>query len=261
MNYQQIIDTAVAAGEAILEIYNRDFAHHEKADSSPLTDADLAAHHIIVTRLAHLTPKMPVLSEESAAIDWDERRHWDNYWLVDPLDGTKEFINKNGEFTVNIAHIKNGQPVWGVVYVPTTGIIYTGGAKLGSAVKINADKSQTTLAVAHVKMTNENWTIVGSRSHQSEEFKTFVGKFSAPDIKSMGSSLKICMVAEGAADIYPRLGLTSEWDTAAAHAVLLGAGGIVINAEHKLPLTYNQKESLLNPFFIAANGISAIWLD
>lgn len=260
MNYQKIIDIAITAGEAILEIYNQDFVHYQKADSSPLTDADLAAHNIIVAHLTQLTPEMPILSEESASIDWEVRRQWDNYWLVDPLDGTKEFINKNGEFTVNIAQIKNGQPVWGVVYVPTTGIIYSGGPELGHAIKITADHNLVTLTVIPVKATNENWTIVGSRSHQSEEFKAFIEKFSAPDIRTMGSSLKICMIAEGSADIYPRLGLTSEWDTAAAHAVLLGAGGIVLNAEEKIPLTYNQKESLLNPFFIAANGSSLIWL-
>lgn len=259
MNYRQVISAAVEAGESILKIYNQNFAHYEKSDSSPLTEADLAAHNIIVSSLTEIAPKTPILSEEGAAIDWNERRHWNDYWLIDPLDGTKEFINKNGEFTVNIAHIRNGEPVWGVVYVPTTGIIYTGGPELGSAVKINADKSKLTLKVTPVKAINTNWTIVGSRSHQSKEFNAFTGKFSSPHIKTIGSSLKICMVAEGTADIYPRLGLTSEWDTAAAHAVLLGAGGIVIDAEHKSPLKYNQKESTLNPFFIAANGISAIW--
>ena len=260
MNYQQIIDVAIAAGEAILEIYNQNYVCQEKSDSSPLTEADLAVHHIIVTRLTQLTPNIPILSEESNLIAWDERRHWDNYWLVDPLDGTKEFINKNGEFTVNIALIKRGRPAWGVVYVPTTRVIYAGGPELGNAVKIGQEKSQI-LAVSSMKPTNENWAIVGSRSHQSEEFKAFVKKFAAPEIRNMGSSLKICMVAEGVADIYPRLGLTSEWDTAAAHAILLGAGGILVDMEQKLPLIYNQKESLLNPFFIAANGASPIWIN
>ena len=261
MNYKKIINVAVVAGEAIIEIYNRDHIHFEKADSSPLTEADLAAHKIILNELMHLTPNLPVLSEESSIVEWETRSQWTDYWLVDPLDGTKEFLNRNGEFTVNIARIKNGQPVWGVVYAPTTGVAYAGGTDSGCAIKITKNLIETPLQVSAVRPTNANWTIVGSRSHQSNDFTEFTRKFSEPEIKTMGSSLKICMVADGTADIYPRLGLTSEWDTAAAHAVLLGAGGVIIDAEKKLPLMYNQKESLLNPFFIAANGISTIWTD
>lgn len=258
INYQDVVDIAIAAGREIMAIYQQDFGHYQKADSSPLTDADLAAHQLICGKLHQLTPHIPLLSEEAADLAWDERSQWHEYWLIDPLDGTKEFIKKNGEFTVNIAHIKAGEPIWGVVYAPATQTIYAGGPALGQSYKSMLGKHQP-LQVLPVKSEPNNWVLVGSRSHQSLEFAQFVQRFDQPDIKSMGSSLKICMVAEGLADIYPRLGLTSEWDTAAAHAVLLGAGGTMVDAECFNPLKYNQKDSLLNPYFIAANGLSSLW--
>jgi len=260
LNYQAVVDIAIAAGREIMSVYQQDFALYEKADASPLTQADLAAHKLIAEQLAQLTPHIPLLSEEGASLPWSERCQWQEYWLIDPLDGTKEFIKKNGEFTVNIAHIKAGEPVWGVVHVPATQVTYYGGTQAGASYKQTGSQAQL-LQVTPVKATPCDWTIVGSRSHQSPEFAQFVARFEAPEIKSMGSSLKSCLVAEGQADIYPRLGPTGEWDTAAAHAVLLGAGGVLVSAVDFAPLTYNQKDALLNPHFIAANGLSKLWTD
>lgn len=250
-NYKHVVAIAQQAGDAILNIYQRDFDVHNKQDDSPLTEADLAAHQIIAAALTELTPKLPVLSEESTSIPWSVRQQWHEYWLVDPLDGTKEFIKKNGEFTVNIAHIVNGQPVWGVVVAPALGVTYQGGAAVSGSTKTSASGSSP-LQVGPLPHNNSGWCLVGSRSHQSDEFIEFLTAFNNPTITSMGSSLKICLVAEGAAHLYPRLGLTSEWDTAAAHAVLVGAGGKIIAADTGKPLHYNQKSSVLNPFFIAA---------
>ena len=249
--YQQVVSIAQQAGDAILSIYNRDFEVHNKSDDSPLTEADLAAHRLIVAELGKLTPDVPVLSEESAATDWAERQQWQQYWLVDPLDGTKEFIKKNGEFTVNIAHIVDGTPVWGVVVAPALGVTYQGGAASNGSQKTSAGGTAD-IHVGELPGSPDGWCVVGSRSHQSDEFIEFLTAFNNPTITSMGSSLKICLVAEGAAHLYPRLGLTSEWDTAAAHAVLIGAGGKIVQADTGNTLEYNQKNSLLNPFFIAA---------
>lgn len=248
---EQVIQLAIQAGEAILTIYQRDFDIEQKADASPLTEADLAAHKVITEGLAQLTPDIPVLSEESANIPWEERRQWTRYWLVDPLDGTKEFIKKNGEFTVNIALIENGEPVWGVVYAPALNWTYQGGTATGGS-HLNKAGEQHSLQVATQPEGKSGWRLVGSRSHQSDDFKAFVTRFDNPEIKSLGSSLKICLVAEGEADLYPRLGPTSEWDTAAAHAVLRGAGGEILEADSGNPLRYNQKDSVLNPYFLAA---------
>lgn len=264
--YSQVIDIARRAGSAIMEVYQgQDFDVTRKGDDSPLTAADLAAHRVIVDQLAQLTPERPVLSEESADIPWSERQRWTSYWLVDPLDGTKEFIKRNDEFTVNIALVENGEPVWGVVYAPALDILYQGGVAAQGAWKFepvasdraSAESRPTGLQSAENRIqvarpeSGGPIRIVGSRSHGSPEFEAFVAQYDNPVIKSMGSSLKICLVAEGAADVYPRLGPTSEWDTAAAHAVLLGAGGRLVEAGSRTPLRYNQKESVLNPHFMA----------
>ena len=249
--FNDVIQLAKEAGQAIMAIYDRNFAVEEKDDKSPLTEADLASHTAIVQGLEHITPDIPVLSEESSELPWSERRQWNRYWLIDPLDGTKEFIKKNGEFTVNIALVDNGEPVWGVVYAPALEWTYYGGSAQQGSWKEQGGKVHT-IEVTELPEDNTGWRIVGSRSHQSEEFKTFIERFDSPTIKSMGSSLKICLVAEGEADLYPRLGPTSEWDTAAAHAVLAGAGGKIVEAESRETLRYNQKDSVLNPFFIAA---------
>ncbi|WP_341936339.1 3'(2'),5'-bisphosphate nucleotidase CysQ [Marinimicrobium sp. C2-29] len=249
--YAQIVQAAKDAGAAIMGIYAQDFDVHTKDDNSPLTEADMAAHRTITRALESLTPDIPILSEESENAPWEARRQWTRYWLVDPLDGTKEFVKKNGEFTVNIALIDRGEPVWGVVHAPALGSTYHGGTATEGAWKELESGESHPIRVQTPPTGKTGWRIMGSRSHQSEAFKEFVADFEQPDIKSVGSSLKICLVAEGEADLYPRLGPTCEWDTGAAHAVLLGAGGQLNHAETGEPLRYNQSDSVLNPFFIA----------
>ena len=241
---QELQQIARDAGAAIMEIYNSDeFDVQLKGDDSPLTKADLAAHQVIVNGLAGLSEQYPVLSEESADIDWPTRQQWTTYWLVDPLDGTKEFIKRNGEFTVNIALVDNGQPVLGVVYAPVLDAMYVG--QQGQGASLNGNR------IAVADSAPDTLRIVGSRSHASQETSDWLEQLGQPyQMVPMGSSLKICLVAEGKADIYPRLGPTSEWDTAAAHAVLNAAGGQMTTLDGE-PLHYNQKESLLNPYFIA----------
>ena len=254
---QNIIDISHLAGAKIIDIYQNDFAIYEKSDKSPLTEADLAAHNCIVEGLAKVSD-LPILSEESADISWQERNTWDTYWLVDPLDGTKEFIKKNGEFTVNIALIKDGVPVFGVVYAPVMNQTYVGVLGQG-AYKITADAKAEISPKAWTK--GETWKIVGSRSHQSPEIQALLDSLEGDtELVAMGSSLKLCLVAEGAAHLYPRLGPTCEWDTGAAQAVVEAAGGkvtIIEDATDALkadaaPLRYNQKDSVLNPYFLVS---------
>jgi len=254
---QNIIDISHLAGDKIMDIYQNDFAIYEKSDKSPLTEADLAAHNCIVEGLTKVSD-LPILSEESADISWQERNTWDTYWLVDPLDGTKEFIKKNGEFTVNIALIKDGVPVLGVVYAPVMNQTYVGVLGQG-AYKITADAKAEISPKAWNK--GETWKIVGSRSHQSPEIQALLDSLEGDtELVAMGSSLKLCLVAEGAAHLYPRLGPTCEWDTGAAQAVVEAAGGKVtiiedatdaLKADAK-PLRYNQKDSVLNPYFLVS---------
>jgi 3'(2'), 5'-bisphosphate nucleotidase len=255
---QTLVDSVVRisheAGERIMQIYEKDFDIYEKNDASPLTEADLAAHLHILESLNTIAD-LPVLSEESADISWKTRKSWSRYWLVDPLDGTKEFIKKNGEFTVNIALIEYGEPTLGVVYAPVLGTTFVGWVG-EAAYKIEDGKQKEISTKPH--QPGEVWQVVGSRSHQSPEInkvlKALDGEHS---LIAMGSSLKLCCVADGTAHVYPRVGPTSEWDTAAAHAVVLAAGGKVrvLNTDKPLdpdasPLRYNQKESVLNPFFM-----------
>jgi 3'(2'), 5'-bisphosphate nucleotidase len=249
-------DLAKVAGDKILEIYDTDFNVESKADESPLTAADMASHHAIVDGLKALTPDIPVLSEEDAKISFETRSSWSRYWLIDPLDGTKEFVKRNGEFTVNIALIEDGYPVLGVVYVPVTGVTYAA-ARGEGAVKDMPGAGEKKISVR--KLGNGPVGVVGSRSHQGDSLKAFLAKIGDHEIVSMGSSLKICLVAEGEADIYPRLGLTSEWDTAAAHCVVEEAGGELKNAETLERLKYNTKDSLLNPFFLVIGDDSRDW--
>jgi 3'(2'), 5'-bisphosphate nucleotidase len=252
----QILAIAKLAGDKIMDIYDKDFAIYEKQDTSPLTEADLAAHNCIVAELESIS-ELPILSEESANIDWSVRQQWSQYWLVDPLDGTKEFIKKNGEFTVNIALIDNGKPVMGVVYAPVLKKAYIGID--GKGAWTETDTGVTPIS-ADIHQPGETWKIVGSRSHQSPEIKNLLDQLEGEtELVAMGSSLKLCLVAEGAAHLYPRLGPTSEWDTGAAHAVATAAGAkvTVLNPENPLDpnaedLTYNQKESVLNPFFLVS---------
>ena len=243
---------AAEAGQRILEVYERPFDVDRKADDSPLTDADRAAHETIVARLAALTPGVPVLSEESAKIEYRERAGWMRFWLVDPLDGTKEFVKRNGEFTVNIALIENGAPVLGVVHVPVTGVAYLGLRGEGAWKEVNGVRQSI-----HVRnFRGGRATVVASRSHRGEAVDRFLARLEAREgayeTASLGSSLKLCLVAEGAADIYPRLGPTSEWDTAAAQCVVEAAGGQVIALDGR-PLVYN-KPDILNPWFLVTGG-------
>ncbi|MCG6976093.1 MAG: 3'(2'),5'-bisphosphate nucleotidase CysQ [Acidiferrobacterales bacterium] len=246
---EPVCKIARQAGEEILKVYNSDFAVEDKADGSPLTAADRAAHQTIVSELAKLTPAMPILSEEASDIDYAVRSQWQRYWLVDPLDGTKEFVKRNGEFTVNIALIENGEPVLGVVYVPVSGVIYFG-CRGSGAFKQTRDGKAAAITVQTYQ--GGPARVVASRSHASPALEQFLDAVGEVETISMGSSLKLCLVAEGAADVYPRLGLTSEWDTAAAQAVVETAGGKVttVNGE---PLVYN-KEDILNPWFVVSDG-------
>jgi len=246
---------AKQAGEKILEVYNTEFSVEEKDDKSPLTAADMASHNTIVAGLGALTPEIPVLSEESAKIPYEERAAWDTYWLIDPLDGTKEFIKRNGEFTVNIALIHNGAPVLGVVYVPVSGVTYAACEGQG-AIKETPAEGEKPIRVR--KLADGPVAVVGSRSHQGDSLKAFLARLGEHEIVSMGSSLKICLVAEGVADVYPRLGLTSEWDTAAAHCVVEQAGGSLTDLEMQR-LCYNTRDSLLNPFFFVFGDGSRDW--
>lgn len=252
---EPLLDIAQSAGRRILEIYDSGFSVHQKADHSPVTEADLAAHKIILDSLQNLTPDLPVVSEESSQLPFSERRRWERYWLVDPLDGTREFISRNGDFTVNIALVQQNAPVAGVVHIPVENRSYYGVAGAG------AYRRQTgrTSDPIHVRPLGEGPVrVVASRSHRSARLDGYLAKLGTHEIVSRGSALKFCLVAEGAADVYPRLGPTSEWDTAAGHAVLVAAGGQVINVDGDR-LRYNRKESLLNPHFIAYADGSRNW--
>jgi len=253
----RIREIAREAGQAIMEVYNRDFDVEYKDDKSPLTEADLASHRYIEKALRSLTPDLPILSEESGVPDYAERRNWGDYWLVDPLDGTKEFIKRNGEFTVNIALISNHEPVLGVVNAPARALEYFG-SQTGGAFKAVADAAPESISVSTEHTGSAR--VVGSRSHRGRSLDAYLEKLGDYEILPMGSSLKFCLVADGTADIYPRLGPTNEWDTAAAHAVLAAAGGEVVQPDGH-PLRYNAKEPLLNPYFLAIGDTCRNWLS
>lgn len=262
-HYDQYLNAVIAiaktAGAAIMQIYATDFSVVKKDDQSPLTEADLAAHGVIVSALAKLTPQIPILSEESDAMSYATRREWQQYWLIDPLDGTREFVKRNGEFTVNIALIDGHKPVLGVVYAPVTELLYFAVANQGA---YKQKKSAPAQQIQSKTLDLKQPIVAGSRSHSDEKMQHFMHNLEkscavAPELISMGSSLKICLIAEGLADVYPRLGPTSEWDTAAGHCVLEAAGGDIVDLEG-LSLRYNTKSSLLNPFFFAS-GTAHHW--
>ena len=238
--FTALIDIARQAGAKILDSYNNQ--HHEityKNDESPLTDADINSHKIISSELMAIS-NLPIISEESESIYTKS----ENYWLIDPLDGTKEFINKNGEFTVNIALIENQFPTIGIVYHPLEGFAYIGGSKLG-AIKIDSSNDQKNISVSQPTTPIR---VVASRSHLNDLTETFINSLGSVKTIQAGSSLKFCLIAEGVADIYPRLGPTSEWDTAAAQAVVEGAGGSVLTLEGTR--LHYQKENILNSHFV-----------
>ena len=254
-----IIDASIEAGKEILKVYDTDFNIEYKEDESPLTLADKRAHNIIVSYLEKTN--IPVLSEEGRNISFEERKQWEKLWVVDPLDGTKEFIKKNGEFTVNIALVENNEPVMGVVYAPVLDVLFVGDQQKGAfrieqaskKEKIFDELKDTNKLPLTVNKDKDYYGVVASRSHLNRETEEFINKLKTNHknikIVSKGSSLKICMVAEGIADIYPRFAPTMEWDTAAGDAVARASGATVTNVKTNTPLVYN-KEELLNPWFI-----------
>jgi 3'(2'), 5'-bisphosphate nucleotidase len=252
----EVVRLAQRAGDEILSVYGEQFEVTHKSDQSPLTLADLRSHEIIVQGLHALTPDVPVLSEEASDISYEQRRQWTRYWLVDPLDGTKEFVSRNGEFTVNIALIENHVPTLGVVHVPVTSTTYTGAAGVGAFRKVDAEAAQPvsvrTPAASPLR-------IVGSRSHRGDSLDQYLPRLAPYELIAVGSSLKFCLVAEGNADFYPRFGPTSEWDTAAAQAIVEAAGGAVVKTDGER-LRYNTKSELLNPHFLVYGDRSRDWL-
>ncbi|HEK1011626.1 TPA: 3'(2'),5'-bisphosphate nucleotidase CysQ, partial [Pseudomonas putida] len=257
MNDQQLMHEVVKlaglAGEATLPFWRADVAVTNKADDSPVTAADLAAHRVIADGLQALAPQIPVLSEEDCNIPLAARQGWQRWWLVDPLDGTKEFIAGSEEFTVNIALIEQGEVVFGVVSVPTTGRCYFGGRSLG-AWRVEAGGQAQPIQVRNAPPADGCFTVVASRRHSSPQQEALLAGLGAAvgelELANIGSSLKFCLLAEGSADCYPRLAPTSQWDTAAAQGVVEGAGGEVINLDGQA-FRYPPRESLLNPFFLA----------
>ncbi len=247
IDLEVVVDIAQKAGDTIMEIYNRDFKVDYKDDKSPLTEADTKSNEIICEALAKAYPEIPLLSEENKAETYDVRKHWEYFWLIDPIDGTKEFIKKNGEFTVNIALIHKDTPILGVVYAPALKDMYK--AKQGEGAFKNNQKLPLTVNNSPEK----SLTIVASKSHLSEETQELIDHLTSniqhPTFISKGSSLKLVMVAEGSADIYPRLAPTMEWDTAAADAIVRESGKMTYQFKEGVPVVYN-KENLLNPWFI-----------
>ncbi len=262
INVIEIVKIALKAGEAIEEVYATDFQVETKADESPLTIADQRSHEAIVKGLTHYWPSIPILSEEGKHEAFSERQAWTYAWVVDPLDGTKEFVKRNGEFTVNIALIHDGKPVLGVIFAPILKKVYVAKVGLGSFMletnqveQLNSENDlQTMTTKLPIQAKRDYISVVASRSHLSKETEEYINgleKRSEVKITSAGSSLKLCLVAEGKADVYPRFAPTMEWDTAAGQAIVEMAGGIIVEAKSKEPLTYN-KENLLNPWFIVA---------
>ncbi|HMN47186.1 MAG TPA: 3'(2'),5'-bisphosphate nucleotidase CysQ [Povalibacter sp.] len=245
------------AGEEILDVYRQPFDVERKKDASPLTQADLRAHAAIVKGLEALTPDTPVLSEEASEIGFDVRSQWWRYWLVDPLDGTREFVSRNGEFTVNIALIENHVPTLGVVHVPVKDTTYSGVHGEGA---FRQSGSEATVRIRVQTPAASPLRVVGSRSHAGAgSLDAYLDRLGAHSLLSVGSSLKFCFVAEGSADFYPRFGPTSEWDTAAAHAVVAAAGGAVVDLQGQ-PLRYNTRDSLLNPHFLVFGDHNRDWI-
>jgi 3'(2'), 5'-bisphosphate nucleotidase len=245
INIDEIKNIATSAGRLIMHIYEKDFSIEYKDDNSPLTEADTKSNELICNRLKLLYPEIPIMSEENKQVAYEIRKDWDCYWCIDPIDGTKEFIKKNGEFTVNIALICQGEPVLGVVYAPALQELYS--AKKGEG----AYKNEQRLPLRANDNPKQKLSVVASKSHLSSETQAFIDSLDAKEIEqvSKGSSLKLCMVAEGSADIYPRLAPTMEWDTAAADAIVREAGKMTYQFESQEPLMYN-KENLLNPWFV-----------
>lgn len=257
---QELLAIADRAGQQVMAIYQTDFQVDTKADDSPITAADIASHNIIMEGLKALTPDIPILSEESASAPWSERQNWTRFWLVDPIDGTKDFTNRTGEFTVNIALIDHSEPVLGIVTAPALNEAFWGiTQKIGSdpiiqGCEAGAWKRGADGAIAQIRtvIPPPEKRVMASKNHMNDETRAFIDTLGPHELVQAGSSLKFCRIAEGRADIYPRLGPTCEWDTGAAHAVLAAAGGSVTRLDGS-PLRYG-KEDVLNPYFIAAGS-------
>jgi len=252
-----LIGIARQAGAAILGVYDSGFAVTHKQDDSPLTAADLAAHRVIIDGLARLTPDIPVLSEESAhEVGTAERRSWNRLWIVDPLDGTREFVKRNGEFSVNIALVEDGAATYGVVQAPVTGVVWHGGAQSGAFRR----EGEHEVRLVSRRPAQAPLHIAASRSHRDGRSEAFIERVGSVHQLNLGSSLKFCALAEGRLDLYPRFGPTSEWDTAAGQCVLEGAGGCVVDPRGR-PLRYNLRDTVLNGDFIALGDPDLPWRD
>lgn len=252
-----VVQIAYQAGKKIMEVYDSGFAIEEKPDHTPVTEADMAANKVIEAGLRELTPHLPILTEETKPTPFSVRQTWDRYWLIDPLDGTREFIKRNGEFTVNIALIDGGESVMGVVYAPVIGVIYYAAKGQGAFKKSSTNKP---IAIRVREKCVGKTMIACGRSTPSESMQNFVSNLGEHEIFRVGSALKSCLVAEGKVDLYARLGPTSEWDTAAAQCIVEEAGGIITDTNmHRL--CYNTKDDLLNPHFFVAGDKSINWSD
>jgi 3'(2'), 5'-bisphosphate nucleotidase len=250
-----VVALAREAGRAILGVYSSAFTVQDKDDSSPLTEADLRAQEILASGLRRLLPEVPLLSEEAETIPWATRARWDWLWIVDPLDGTREFVQRNGEFTVNVALVHGHRPVLGVVHAPVLQTDYFGCEGYG-ALKCHEGEAARPIRVAARAASPAR--VVGSRSHRGSSLDGFLERLGPHELVAVGSSLKFCMIAEGAADVYPRLGPTCEWDTAAGQCVLEQAGGHVVGLDGR-PLSYNARPELLNPHFLAYADDQVDW--
>ncbi len=252
---ETVIAIAQDAAAAIMDVYAHPFDVEIKADRSPVTAADLAANQVIVRGLGQLTPDLPILSEESAQVPWDVRRHWGAYWLVDPLDGTREFVKRNDEFSVNIALIYQGAPAFGVVLAPVSGVAWH--AMRGELAYRRDGIHDSVLRTRTPAL--PPLQVAASRSHRSAQTEALLARMGEIEVVAQGSSLKFCRLAEGTLDVYPRLGPTAEWDTAAGQCVLHAAGGAVLSAATGKPFRYNRRETLLNGDFIALGDTRLPW--
>jgi 3'(2'), 5'-bisphosphate nucleotidase len=256
----EVREIAKHAGSLILSIYNssEQCLSDSKSDGSPLTNADRAAHDYIFSALNNLYPNIPIVSEEGATAAWEERKNWSRFFLVDPLDGTKEFLKRNGEFTVNIALVEKNQPVLGVVHVPVLATTYS--AALGAGAWRSSDEQELSRIQIRKRAEGEALIVVGSRSHGSTQLDTFLAKLPKSILIARGSSLKLCMIAEGQADLYPRHGPTSLWDIAAGHCLISEAGGFVVDPMGN-PLCYGDRESLINKSFLSGAELDISFVD
>ncbi len=252
---RKVLAISQEAGEIIMGFYRTSFTVTHKSDDSPLTQADMAAHKHVSAALEKLAPDIPVLSEEAANIPWDARKGWKRHWLVDPLDGTREFVKRNDDFTVNIALIEDGEPIIGVVHVPVTNVSYFA-ARGEGAYELRAGVERRIHVRAPVPAVP---TLLITSSHRDAALDALLARLPAHEAKGRGSALKICLVAAGEADLYPRTGPTSEWDTAAGHCVVNEAGGTMLRLPELTPLRYNQKENLLNPGFVVIGDQQYGW--